>query len=149
MTAKVNTPLVAFLIGVRFNKLIAIRKWIWFLNIMPAMLRELDAKPDVGMLWYRTHISWRMILVQQYWESFDKLLAYAQDRSGKHFPAWARFTRGLSQDGSVGIWHETYLVEPGKYECIYDNMPSFGQGAVTGLVRAEGRLMAAKDRFAG
>jgi len=64
---------------------------------------------------YCTHISWRMILVQQYWESFDKLLAYAQDKSGEHFPAWTRFSRALAQDGSVGLWHEIYLAEPGEY----------------------------------
>ncbi len=25
----------------------------------------------------------------------------------------------------VGIWHETYLIEPGKFECVYGNMPPF------------------------
>ena len=48
----------------------------------------------------------------------------------------------------IGIWHETYLVEPGKFECIYGNMPLFGLAAATKHVKAEGRLAAAKDRFA-
>lgn len=55
-----------------------------------------------------------MLLVQEYWENFDKLLAYGHDRAGQHFPAWAAFNRAIGTGGSVGIWHETYLVEPGK-----------------------------------
>ncbi len=56
--------------------------------------------------------------------------------------------REMQNEEAVGIWHETYLVEPGKYECIYGNMPPFGLGAASNLVKAEGRLAAAKERFA-
>jgi hypothetical protein len=56
--------------------------------------------------------------------------------------------RELVHDDSIGIWHETYLVEPGKHECIYGNMPAFGLGAATKIVPATGRLMQAKERFA-
>jgi hypothetical protein len=86
-------------------------------------------------------------MVQEYWESFDKLIAYAHGRSGQHFPAWAAFNRAIGTDGSVGIWHETYLVEPGKSECVYVNMPRFGLAAAAQHVKAEGRLAAAKDRM--
>ena len=40
------------------------------------------------------------------------------------------------------------LVEPGRNECIYSNMPAFGLGAATTLTKAERRLAAAKQRFA-
>jgi hypothetical protein len=56
--------------------------------------------------------------------------------------------RELAKDDSVGIWHETYLIEPGRYECIYNNMPPYGLGAASKIVKAEGRLAAAKERFA-
>ena len=146
-TAHLEKPVVLFLIGMRFNNLWRPDKWAWFMKTMPAMLAELEKKPDSGLLWYRTHMSWRMLTVQQYWESFDKLLAYAQDKSGEHLPAWARFMKELMQDDAIGIWHETYLIEPGKFECIYGNMPLFGLAAATSAVPAEGRLAAAKDRF--
>jgi hypothetical protein len=29
----------------------------------------------------------------------------------------------------VGIWHETYQVRAGAYECIYGNMPVIGLAA--------------------
>ena len=41
-------------------------------------------------------------------------------------PAWAAFNRAVASNGDVGIWHETYRVRPGDYECIYNNMPLFG-----------------------
>jgi hypothetical protein len=147
-TAKLDSARVLFLIGMRFNNLWRIDKWAWFLSTMPSMLAELESKPEAGLLWYRNYISGRMLMVQQYWQSFDKLLAYAQDKEGKHFPAWARFNRTLAKDGTIGIWHETYLIEPGKFECIYGDMPPFGLAAATTMVKAEGRLAQAKERFA-
>jgi len=139
---------VLFLIGMRLNNLLAVGKWLPVARAMPRMLAELSKKPESGLLFYRSYFSGRVILVQEYWESFDKLLAYAHDRAGQHFPAWAAFNRAIGSDGSVGIWHETYLVEPGKSECVYVNMPRFGLAAAAAHVKAEGRLAAAKDRMA-
>lgn len=148
VTAKLDKPVVLFLIGARFNKLRTLPKWLWFARTMPAMLAELEKEPDAGLLWYRQYISGRTLMVQQYWESFDKLLAYASDKNAEHQPAWARYMRELASEGSIGIWHETYLIEPGKFECIYGNMPPFGLAAATAPAKAEGRLAAARERFA-
>lgn len=147
-TARIDKPVVLFLIGMRINRLRSFRKWLWFLRTMPAMLAELEKKPEAGLLWYRQYLSFPNIMVQQYWESFDHLLAYSSDKSAEHQPAWARFMRELANDGSIGIWHETYLVEPGKFESVYGNMPPFGLGAASNIVPATGRLMQAKERFA-
>jgi Domain of unknown function (DUF4188) len=146
-TARVDKPVVLFLIGMRFNRLLAVGKWFPVALAMPRMLAELEKRPEAGLLSYRTYLSGRVILVQEYWESFDKLIAYAHDRSGRHFPAWGAFNRAIGTGGSVGIWHETYLVEPGKSKCVYVNMPRFGLAAAARHVKAEGRLAAAKDRM--
>jgi hypothetical protein len=147
-TALIEKPVVLFLIGMRFNRLLAVQKWFPVALAMPRMLAELAKRPEAGLLYQRSYISGRVVLVQQYWQSFDKLLAYAHDKSAEHFPAWAAFNRAVGKDGTVGIWHETYLVEPGKYECFYGNMPRFGLGAAASHVPAEGGLSAAKDRLA-
>jgi hypothetical protein len=146
-TARLDGPAVLFLIGMRINKFFAFGKWLPVARAMPRMLAELDARPDAGMFWHRTYVSPPVILVQQYWDSFDKLLAYAHDKSAVHFPAWAAFNRAVGGNGSVGIWHETYLIEPGKFETLYGNMPLFGLAAAGSHVKAEGRLAAAKDRL--
>jgi len=147
-TARLDKPVVLFLIGARLNKLRTFPKWWWFMRTMPAMLADLEKKPEAGLLWHRTYLSGRVLLTQQYWKGFDQLLAYAGDKNAEHQPAWARYMRELAKDGSIGIWHETYLVEPGKFECIYGNMPPFGLGAASNIVKADGRLAAAKERFA-
>jgi len=145
--AEIDGDFVVFLIGARINRFWKVHKWWPVFAAMPRMLAELSKKPEVGLLSYRTYLSGRVIMVQEYWQSFDKLIAYAHDRSGQHFPAWAAFNRAIGIDGSVGIWHETYLVEPGKSECVYVNMPRFGLAAAAQHVKAEGRLAAAKDRM--
>jgi hypothetical protein len=147
-TAQLDKPVVMFVIGMRVNRLWDLRKWWLVATAMPRMLSELARKPGTGFLSVRTYLSGRVIMNIQFWESFDQLLAYAHDKTGEHFPAWAAFNRRIGTDGSVGIWHETYLVESGKFECIYANMPLFGLAAATAHVKAEGRLAAAKDRMA-
>ena len=89
----------------------------------------------------------RTIIQVQYWRSVEQLLAYAKSRESSHLPAWQRFNKAIGTDGSVGIWHETYMVSPGKYENIYVNMPEFGlgkagvlQSAAAGRQSAAGRL---------
>ena len=49
----------------------------------------------------------------------------------------------------MGIWHETYLVDAGKYEAVYGNMPKFGLGAATEHVPAMGRKETARRRLGG
>jgi hypothetical protein len=107
-TARTDKPLVLFLIGMRLNKLWAAHKWLPVFAAMPQMLAELDRKPEAGLLSHRLYMSGRIFLLQQYWDSFDKLLAYAHDTSAQHFPAWAAFNRAVGKDGTVGIWHETF-----------------------------------------
>jgi hypothetical protein len=146
-TARTGKPLVLFLIGMRVNNFLAVGDIFFVSKAMTAMLRELSQKKDSGLLWYRQMLSPPTINVLQYWESFDKLLAYSHDKSGEHFPAWAKFNKQVMGSKNIGIWHETYLVEPGKFECVYGNMPLFGLAAATSHVPAEGRLAQAKDRL--
>jgi hypothetical protein len=62
-------------------------------------------------------------------------------------PAWAAFNRAVGSGGDVGIWHETYRVRPGDYECIYNNMPLFGLARATTVVPASGRFDSAEGRM--
>ncbi|WP_407944995.1 monooxygenase family protein [Paenibacillus albicereus] len=57
----------------------------------------------------------------QYWRTYEQLERYA--RHGQHLEAWQRFNRAVGTEGAVGVFHETYLVEPGRSESIYVNMP--------------------------
>ena len=140
-------PFALFLIGMRINNLLAINRWGPVAMAMPRMQAELARKPEAGLLWLRNFISGRIVMSVQYWESTEKLFAYAHDRNGEHFPAWAAFNRKLKDNSAVGIWHETYSVTPEQAENIYSNMPAFGLGAAIGVAPALARMGGLRDPF--
>lgn len=146
-SAQTNEPFVVFVIGMRVNRLLAARKWVPTARAMGPMLRELYSHPEKGFLGAETFVYWRGVALIQYWRSFEDLERFARDREAPHLPAWRRFNRSVGSDGSVGIWHETFLVEPGAYEAIYANMPVFGLARATAHVPATGRRQTARRRL--
>jgi hypothetical protein len=85
-------------------------------------------------------------MVVQYWRDFDALEDYAKARDHAHLPAWQAFNKAIGSNGDVGIWHETYVIGPGQYENIYNNMPPYGLGTVGTIVDAVGGRQAARQR---
>jgi Monooxygenase af470-like len=147
MCAQVDGEAVLFLIGMRFNKLWKIHKWLPVLLAMPKMVRELEQNPDLGFL--STHLWFgRTAILVQYWRSIEQLNAYAKNRDRAHLPAWAAFNRAIGKSGDVGVWHETYRIKEGNYETIYVNMPPFGLGKATKSVPASGKRESAAGRMA-
>ena len=146
-TAQTDEPFVVFLIGMRVNSVLQFRKWIPVARAMPPMLEELRKHPEMGLLHVEFFLYWRGIATMQYWRSFEHLHAYAHLRDANHLPAWAEFNRRVGNNGAVGIWHETYMVEPKKYEAIHVNMPRFGLGAAMQHVPVVGRLESARGRL--
>lgn len=141
---------VLFLIGMRINQLWRVWKWIPVFVAMPRMLIELAKNSELGLVGRpRTFVSGRTILVWQYWQSFEQLEAYAKSASAKHLPAWRAFNRRISDNGSVGIYHETVVLSDTSVETVYANMPVFGLAAVTGAVPAPRRGQSARERLAG
>lgn len=114
---------------------------------MPPMIRELTAKPELGLLHAELYLSGRTLMTVQYWRSFDQLHAYAHAKDLKHMPAWADFNRKVGNNGAVGIYHETYLVPAGQYEAIYVNMPQSGLAKAGERIPAVGRMQTAKSRL--
>ena len=146
-TAKFDGPFVVFLIGMRVNHLFRFSKWIPVAKAMGPMIAELKQHPDMGLLHVETMLYWRGVATVQYWRSFEHLHAYAHLRDSNHLPAWREFNCRVGSDGSVGIWHESYLVERGNYESIYANMPRFGFAAASEHVPVSGRLESARQRL--
>jgi hypothetical protein len=114
---------------------------------MGRMLREIEADPGSGFLGVERWLGNPTVMVQ-YWRSFEALEAYATDKARTHLSAWAAFNRAIGSNGDVGIWHETYRVRPGDYECVYNNMPAFGLAKATRAVPATGRRESAPGRMA-
>jgi hypothetical protein len=131
-TATHEGPLVVFLIGMRINRLVALGRWLPTFRAMGPMLAHLQRHPAAGFLGGTRFLYPRGAGLVQYWTSFDALEHFASDPGAPHREAWRRFNRAIGADGSVGVWHETYEVAPGRREAIYVNMPAFGLAAATG-----------------
>ncbi len=146
-TARMDEPFVVFMIGMRINNFFAVKKWLPTVRAMPAMLKELYQHPEKGFLGAEFFLYWRGPAIVQYWRSFEDLERFARSPDDPHLPAWRRFNREVGKDGSVGIWHETYMVERAGYEAIYSNMPPFGLAKATERVPAVGSRETARRRL--
>lgn len=144
MTVLPQGPIVVFLIGMRVNAWYKPWTWLPVALAMGRMMRELTSAPESGLLTTRGGGPGVMV---QYWRSFEDLARYASDRQGQHYPAWAHFNRTVAKSGDVGIWHETFLVEPEQIECVYHHMPPTGLGLIWPLVPAQGHKQTAKGRL--
>ena len=131
--AELDGDFVVFLIGMRINRPLRVRSWLPVVQAMPKMIRELETRPELGLLGTR-FVGLTLI---QYWRSQEHLLAYARSRDSVHLPAWQAFNRRARESGGdVGIWHETYMVRAGDYENVYVDVPAMGFGKAGKLVPA-------------
>jgi len=146
-TARMEQPFVVFLIGMRINKWWRFDKWIPISSAMVPMLNTLFTRPEKGFLHAEFFWNFNGPVLIQYWRSFEDLEKFARDPSDPHLVAWQKFNQTVGTDGMVGIWHETYTVNPDQYECVYGNMPLFGLGAATDHVEATGVRETARLRL--
>ena len=146
-TARIDGPFVVFVIGMRINHFWKIWRWLPTIMAMTPMLAELYAHPDKGFLGAEFSVNLRGPVSVQYWRSFDQLDQFARRTNDPHLPAWQRFNQTAGMDGSVGIFHETYLVDAGRYECVYGNMPLYGLAKVAEHVPAAGGRATARRRL--
>jgi fumigallin biosynthesis monooxygenase-like protein len=144
ITASIEGDFVVFIIGARFNRWWKLPKYFWFLSTMPKMIAEVARDPDSGFLgWQRVGLTTNV----QYWRSFEQLMAYSRNRDQTHYPYWVKFNKEIGSNGDVGIWHETFLVHAGEYECIDNNMPLRGLAKAARHVDAVDRAATAAGRL--
>lgn len=146
-TAQIEESFVVFLIGMRINRWLRIDKWLPVARSMGPMLQELHTHPEKGFLHGEFYWNLRGPVLIQYWRSFEDLERFARDPAEPHRAAWKAFNQAIGNHGLVGIWHETYQIEPGQYECIYGNMPVFGLARATQHVPIAGRRETARQRL--
>ncbi|MFD7815198.1 DUF4188 domain-containing protein [Streptomyces sp. NPDC059785] len=151
-TAAAEGDVVVLLIGMRVNHFWAVHQWVPALRAMLRMIRELTRDRSRGLL---GHVlltgSPRTYYVVQYWESKERLYAYAAAPDMFHHRVWAivnRKQRAGQLKQHVGIWHETYIAPKGSYESVYVDMPPSGLAAATGVLPVERRGSRAAERLA-
>jgi hypothetical protein len=146
-TAKTDKPFVVFLIGMRINQWWRIDKWFPVSNAMKPMMQALYKYPEKGFLHAEFFWNFGGPVLMQYWQSFDDLENFARNPSDPHLGPWKKFNQAVGSNGIVGIWHETYLVNPNQFETVYGNMPRFGLAAAMEHVEAVGRRETARLRL--
>jgi Domain of unknown function (DUF4188) len=122
--AEIDGDFVVFLIGARPSLRHPIRSIIDLggRRGMKHMLEWLTKHPEKGLLGFEMGFP----AIVQYWRSFEQLEAFAKDESDPHLAAWRNYWKRVGKQNRTGIWHETYLVRAGEYECVYANMRPFG-----------------------
>lgn len=126
-------------------------------NAMMPMIKTLYEHPEKGFLSGESFFSLFPLqtIFVSYWRSFEDIERFARAKDDPHLAAWVCFNREIGYDGSVGIWHETYTIDPGHSEALYANMPLFGLAKATRttipvhgghLKNARGRLRGQRGR---
>lgn len=147
-TAAADDSFVVFIIGMRINRWWALHKWIPTALAMGPMLQTLYAhQQEKGFLAAQSFIYGRGVTQVQYWRSFEDLERFAHSKDDPHLKAWKRFNQAIGGDGSVGVFHETYQIQPGEYEAVYANMPQFGLTHAFAHVPAVGARQTARGRM--
>lgn len=145
-TTTSDEEIVLFLLGIRVNKVTALRSWLPVVRALDPMLRELAADPDSGLLYSRTQRhGLREVTLLQYWRNTDALMQFSH--AAMHRRAWRDFYKVASRGTDVGLWHETYVVPAGHYESIYGSVPLTGLGVVHGLTPIGRRTETARARL--
>jgi hypothetical protein len=126
-----------FLIGFRLNKPWRIHEWLviawWTDRVVREMNRDAEEIGFLGQQRCYTIGTGPMLI--QHWRSFEHLEAYGREVTRLHVPAWKRYNQAVRGTGSVGVWHETYLVGADEREAVYVNMPRVGLGQAGTLRR--------------
>lgn len=134
VTAQRDHEVVVFTLGVRLHKPWKLKAWILASIGFIKMTRWLEEHPEQGMLGNSLTFLHGGVAAVQYWDSYDALERFARNRDAPHLPVWSWYRRAVERPGDIGIWHETYVLSPGSWECIYVNMPTVGLPAATAAV---------------
>ena len=142
VTAEIEGDFVVFLIGMRINKPWKLHKWLPVFLAMPRMIRELERHPESGFLGH-IFLGHRAVLA---------IVRASRSLRARRKPIALAGLGGLQQAcgqsrDDVGIWHETYRVRAGEYECVYSGMPPFGLAKASATVDAVGQMESARGRL--
>ncbi len=144
-TVQNEKDVVVLIIGMKIHKLFHFHQWIPIMKSMGTMLKELYSNSSHGFLHGEVCLNWKGVTVIQYWESFEKLEAYAHNETHRQF--WRYYNQKAAQKNVVGIFHETYIVPAKNYEAIYVNMPKFGLGKALPFEEVDKHTNSSRERL--
>lgn len=121
-TAEMPDDFVVFLIGMRLNRPWKVHTLVPVLSAMPRMLRWLISTQMPACCNGTTPGSTGRPSCSTGGALRSSTASRGQPGNRTGRPGkW--FNHAVGASGDVGIWHETYKVHAGEYECVYVNMP--------------------------
>ncbi|NWF68636.1 MAG: DUF4188 domain-containing protein [Chloroflexi bacterium] len=148
-TVQLDEARILFLVGGHANNVFAFWDWFWVARAFLNLIRYLRKHPDTGFL--SGHLYLRVfpfgMMLQSYWRSFDDLEHFARAKNQPHLQAWTRYMQHTMKHGHMAIWHETYHIEPGKFEAVYGNSAPYGLAKNATVVLTHGRQHNARGRM--
>lgn len=137
ISMRIEEPFIVLILGIRINNFLLFWKWIPAVIASFPMLYTLVRHRAAGFLGGQATYFWPGIGLIQYWRSFEDLERFARNKKHPHLRAWRWYNKAIGSSGSVGLWHEAFLIKPGVHETMYDNMPLFGLAASTKHIPVE------------
>ena len=137
ISTKLDEPFIVLILGIRINDFRLFWKWMPTVFFSLPMLYTLVSHRAAGFLGGQATYFWPGVGLIQYWRTFDDLERFARSKEHPHFGAWRWYNKEIGAKGSVGLWHEVFLIKPRCHEVVYENMPLFGLAAATKPVPIE------------
>jgi hypothetical protein len=130
-SAPLEAPVCLFMVGMQC------RSWRSFWKIpliarrMKQMQKELKNDRESGLIWGENFTSQRPFttLYLSYWKSSDHINRFVTDKKFSHLSSVKEYFQRFRDDPDIGVWHETYEVDPQKTENLYFGMAPFGVSA--------------------
>ena len=149
LTAPLDKPVTLFLVGMQCRSWRSLWKVPLIGRRMGQMQQELQSDPESGLLWGANFIQFNPLtaLYLSYWKSTGHIHRFVEDGRFAHKAASPEYLKRFGSDPDIGVWHETYEIEPGKAENLYMGMAPFGVSAfmpTSKLTSANRKFM---DRF--
>ena len=131
-TTNTDKPLAVFLTGVQCRKITSMWKIPMITNKMIKMQSELKLDKKAGFYHgenFFTMTPHFTTLFLSYWDSPGSIERFANSKFFSHLESAKDYLKNFLSDTNLGIWHETFVVEPEKVESFYYNMEPFGLSA--------------------
>ena len=131
ITAPITEPFTVFLVGMQCRSFTSLWKVPLIAGKMGQMQRELMKDHDSGLLWGANFIQFSPLttLYLSYWKSSDHIHRFVSDPKFSHLKAAPDYLKRFGNNSSLGVWHETYEVNPTQSENLYFGMAPFGVSA--------------------
>lgn len=139
VTAKLKEPLCVFLVGMQGRSWRSAWKLPFIGRRMMKMQSELLANPGSGFLWGQNFSSRNPMttLFLSYWKSKQDIFHFVSSNEYSHMQSVGEYYSRFKKDPNIGIWHETYEIQPGHTESLYHHMAPFGLSAILPVSKVE------------